>query len=225
MHIEPGLVSPAKMILSYATAAGALGFLGKFYWQEIKALGFASLLLRSLITTVLVFCFFEVCPHYPIGVSEVHLILGSTLFLIFGPAAAAFGLAAGLLIQGLFFAPFDLPQYGMNVTTLLVPLFAMSVIARRTITKETAYVDVKYSQALRLSVAYQGGIVAWVAFWAFYGQGFSLDNLHSISTFGIAYMSVILVEPLIDIGVLVLAKMARSLKGSLLVHSRLYHAA
>ena len=34
-------------------------------------------------------------------------------------------LALGLLVQGLFFAPFDLPQYGMNVTTLLVPLFAL----------------------------------------------------------------------------------------------------
>jgi hypothetical protein len=27
--------------------------------------------------------------------------------------------AGGRLVQGLFFAPFDLPQYGMNVTTLL----------------------------------------------------------------------------------------------------------
>ncbi len=28
------------------------------------------------------------------------------------------GLALGLLIQGLLFAPFDLPQYGINVTNL-----------------------------------------------------------------------------------------------------------
>jgi hypothetical protein len=33
-------------------------------------------------------------------VSEVHFILGSTLFLMFGAAPAAFGLAIGLLTQG-----------------------------------------------------------------------------------------------------------------------------
>src|SRR3546814_15679750 len=89
--------------------------------------GTAALALRSVATTALVFSFFEVLPHYPVGVSEVHLILGSTLFLIFGAGAASIGLAAGLLLQGLFFAPFDLPQYGINVTTLLVPLFAVSL--------------------------------------------------------------------------------------------------
>src|SRR3546814_10151954 len=93
--------------------------------------GTAALALRSVATTALVFSFFEVLPHYPVGVSEVHLILGSTLFLIFGAGAASIGLAAGLLLQGLFFAPFDLPQYGINVTTLLVPLFAVSLLARR----------------------------------------------------------------------------------------------
>jgi hypothetical protein len=80
---------------------------------------------------------------------------------------AALGLALGLLVQGLFFAPFDLPQYGMNVTTLLVPLYAMSLLARKIIPEKTAYKDVKYLQALALSTAYQGGIVVWVAFWAF----------------------------------------------------------
>ena len=58
------------------------------------------------------FVVFEILPHWPVGVSEVHLILGSTLFLVVGAAPAAIGLAAGLLFQGLFFAPFDLPQFG-----------------------------------------------------------------------------------------------------------------
>ena len=88
-----------------------------------------ALLLRSLITTALVWVFFELFPHQAVGVSEVHLILGSTLLLMFGVAPAAIGLVGGLLIQGLFFAPQDLPQYGMNVTTLLVPLFVTAALA------------------------------------------------------------------------------------------------
>ncbi|MEJ2037149.1 MAG: energy-coupling factor ABC transporter permease, partial [Maritimibacter sp.] len=173
-------------------------------------------------TTGLVLTFFQVLPHVPVGVSEVHLILGSTLLLIFGAAPAAIGLAMGLLIQGLFFAPFDLPQYGANMTTLLVPLFAIRALASRIIAPDTAYVDLKYRQALALSTAYQGGIVAWVAFWAFYGQGFGAENMTSVFTFGGAYMLVVLVEPLVDLAVLGAAKSLKGLEKTGLVTPRLY---
>lgn len=217
MHIEPDVVAGAKLFLSYATAAGAFALTAKLARDSLRDNGgAAALALRSLLTTALVFCFFEVLPHHPVGVSEVHLILGSTLLLLFGAGAAAIGLAAGLLLQGLLFAPFDLPQYGMNVTTLLVPLWGIHLLARRIIPARTAYVDTSYRQALALSTAYQGGIVAWVAFWAFYGNGFSAENLLSVGSFGLAYMSVILLEPLIDLGVLAVAKtLARYSQGPL----------
>ena len=137
VHIEPGIVEGPKIILSYLTAGGAGLYGAHAAWQLIKKRGVAALLMRSMATTVLVFTFFQIFPHYPVGVSEVHLILGSTLFLLFGVAPAAIGLASGLLIQGLFFAPFDLPQYGMNVTTLLVPLFALQLVANRVIAPQT----------------------------------------------------------------------------------------
>lgn len=225
MHIEPGVVTGAKILLSCATAAGAGAFTLKQAWHSIQEHGFASLAVRSAATTALVFSFFEVLPHYPVGVSEVHLILGSTLFLIFGAAPAAIGLALGLLIQGLFLTQFDLPQYVMNVTTLLVPLFALRALADRIIAPDTPYVDLKYRQALALSTAYQGGIVLWVAFWALYGQGFSLANVTAISAFGSAYMLVILLEPLIDLAVLAGAKSMRGLRDTGLVTPRLFAAA
>lgn len=225
MHIEPGIVNGAKMLLSYGTAMTAFGITAKLAFDGIKKDGIISLALRGLLSTILVFSFFEVLPHHPIGVSEVHLILGTTLFLLFGAPAAAIGLAGGLAIQGLFFAPFDLPQYSINVTTLLVPLFGIQMLAKKIIPENTAYVDLSYAQALKLSVAYQGGIVAWVAFWAFYGQGFGADNLSSVGSFGLAYMSVVLVEPLIDLGILAGAKFMRQLQGSMLVEKRLYQAA
>lgn len=225
MHIEPGLVADGRIWLSYVTAAGAAGFTAKLAWEDLRARGLPSLVARSAATSALVFSFFEVLPHYPVGVSEVHLILGSTLFLIFGAAPAAIGLALGLLIQGLFFAPFDLPQYGMNVTTLLVPLFGLLALARRIIAPAPPYVNLKYRQALALSTTYQAGIVAWVAFWAFYGQGFTVENFAAISTFGGAYLLVILVEPLVDLAVLAAAKTLSALKGSALLERRLFDAA
>ena len=226
MHIEPGIVEGVKITLSYATAVGAVGYAAKLALGTVnKRDGVTSLGLRSALTTLLVFCFFQVLPHFPVGVSEVHFILGATLFLMFGAGPAAIGLATGLLIQGMFFAPADLPQYGMNVTTLLVPLLLVDSLARRLIPANTAYVDVSYRQALALSTAYQGGVVAWVAFWAFYGQGFGVENLAQISTFAAAYMLVVVVEPLLDVAILALAKSLHRLSDSRVFDERLYRSA
>lgn len=226
MHIEPGVVNGAKLVLSYATAAGSLGLAAKMAYDTVRNDGgVSSLLTRSAITTLLVFCFFEVLPHHAVGVSEVHFILGSTLYLMFGAGPAAIGLALGLLAQGVLFAPADLPQYGMNMTTLIVPLFAMSLLARKIIPPHTAYKDVKYTQALALSTSYQGGIVVWVAFWAFYGNGFGAENLAQIGSFGLAYMAVVVVEPFLDLAVLAAAKGLDQFQHSRLFHSRLYRAA
>ena len=147
------------------------------------------------------------------------------MFLLFGAAPAAFGLAGGLLMQGVFFAPFDLPQFGMNVTTLLVPLFALQFVAHKVIAPETPYVQLKYRQALALSTTYQAGIVSWVAFWALYGEGFAAQTVSDILTFGAAYMAVIIVEPLADLGVLAAAKGLHQLKNNPILERRLFSPA
>lgn len=223
MHIEEHLVTGAKLLVGYATAATAGLYAARLAWQAARDAGLPALAARSALATAAVLTFFEILPHHPVGVSEVHFILGSTLFLILGAAPAAIGLALGLLIQGLLFAPFDLPQYGMNVTTLLVPLFAVAALARRIIAPCTPYVDLTYAQALKLSTAYQGGVVAWVAFWAFLGQG--AEGWQGVATFAAAYLLVIVIEPLVDLAVLAGAKALRGLHGSPLVTPRLHAAA
>jgi ABC-type Co2+ transport system permease subunit len=223
MHIEEGLVTGAKLAVGYATAAGAGLWTATCAAQAMAERGLAALGARAAIATAATFTFFEVLPHYPVGVSEVHFILGSTLFLILGAAPAAIGLALGLLLQGILFAPLDLPQYGMNLTTLLVPLFAIAALARRLIAPGTRYADLTYGQALKLSTAYQGGVVAWVAFWAFLGQG--ADALAPVAAFAAAYTVVIVVEPLVDLAVLAAARSVRGLQGSPLVAPRLFAAA
>lgn len=225
MHIEPGIVDGAKMALGAATAAAAGTYTLKLAAEAVRETGLAPVATRSLIATAMVFSFFEVLPHAPVGVSEVHLILGSTLMLILGTAPAAIGLALGLLIQGLFFAPFDLPQYGMNVTTLLVPLFGIAALAKRIIPAGTAYVDLGYADVLKLSFAYQGGVVAWVAFWVLWGQGVSAATFSGIASFGLAYILVVAIEPLVDLAVLAAAKRLKALKGTGFVTPRLYSAA
>lgn len=225
MHIEPGVVNGAKIVLSFATAAGATVYSAKLVWQSLVEKGLVSLIARSAMATLAVFIFFEVLPHFTAGVSEVHFILGTTLLLILGTAPAAIGLALGLLAQGLLFSPTDLPQYAMNLTTLLVPLLAIHYVAKKVVPANTAYVDLTYAQALKLSATYQGGVVAWVAFWAFYGSGFGVENVASVLTFGAAYMTVLLIEPIADLAILAGAKKLKGLNGSGLVAPRLHNAA
>jgi ABC-type Co2+ transport system permease subunit len=224
MHIELGLVVGPKIVLSYATTIAAGTYALKLASGAACENGIAHIFSRTILATALVFAFFEVLPHYPVGVSEVHLILASTLFLLLGPAPAALGLALGLLIQGLFFEPQDLPQYGMNVTTLLVPLFGLAALADRIIPCKTPYVDLRYSQALALSTSYQGGVVVWVAFWALYGGGVNAANFSSIRSFGAAYILVVLIEPLADLAVLAAAKSLRGPRDDRLFTPRLHNA-
>ena len=208
MHIEPGGVDGAKILLSIGTASLAFALTAKAAIDMLRSDGFSALVTRSFIATFLVFCSFEVLWHHPVGVSEVHLIMGSTLFLLFGAAPTALGLALGLLIQGVFFAPTDLPQLGMNLTSLLLPLFAMGAIAKRLIAPSTPYVDLTYRQTLKLSLVFQGGVVAWVVFWSVYGQGLASANWEGIASFAAAYSVILLLEPLLNLGALALAKRA-----------------
>ena len=206
MHIEAGVVQGTKMLLSYGTAMAVVGMGTKLAYENLKENGALSLLLKSIVATLLVFIFFEVFPHYPIGISEVHLILGTTLLLVFGVAPAMIGLALGLLIQGLTVAQFDLPQYGINVTTLLASMTLLHYATQKIVPAGTAYKDISYTQMLKMSVIWEGSVVAWVAFWAFYGQGVGAENIQNIFSFGSAYMLVVLVEPLIDLAILSLVK-------------------
>ena len=113
----------------------------------------------------------------------------------------------------------------MNVTTLLMPLFALQLVANRIIAPDTPYVRLRYRQALALSTTYQAGIVTWVAFWAFYGQGFAGQTVTHIVTFAAAYLLVIVVEPLADLAVLAAAKGLHGLRTSPLLEQRLLNPA
>ena len=65
-------------------------------------------------------------------------------------------------------------------------------------------------------------MIAWVAFWAIYGQGFGAENMAAVGSFGAAYLLVVLIEPIADLAVLAGAKLLRDNKQSGLFTNRLY---
>ena len=54
MHIEPEIVTGAKLALSYATGIAAGGVALKLAVDTIRQQGVASLVVRTVVTTVLV---------------------------------------------------------------------------------------------------------------------------------------------------------------------------
>ena len=102
--------------------------------------------------------------------------------------------------------------------------FALHKLAKRLIAPGTPYVRLDDKQVLALSTVYQAGVVSWIAFWAVYRAGFGAANLTAIGTFGVAYMAVVLIEPLADRAVLAAAK-SRKVHSLTFVTPRLYSAA
>jgi len=223
MHIEPGLVDGAKMAISYVSAATVFGVTARVFLLDILKGNVGRLIVGCFVTTLITFISFEVLPHPTVEVSEVHLILGSTLLLMFGLSPVAFGMAFGLLLQGLLFASFDLPQYGMNVTTLLASLLITAAIAKRLVSSDVRYVDITYRNALKLSLLFQGSIVTWVAFWVVLGQGLSFTTLTSLLTFGLAYIPVIAIEVIVSISLLYFLRVTKETRFRTILNPRLFH--
>lgn len=58
MHIEPGVVQGAKILLSYGTAAVSFGIAIKMALNSIKNSGVIPFIVKTIISTILVFIFF-----------------------------------------------------------------------------------------------------------------------------------------------------------------------
>lgn len=88
----------------------------------------------------------------------------------------------------------------------------------------TPYVALTYRQALTCSATYQARIVSWVAFWAVCGEGFDVSAGAAVGVFGAAYLSVVLLEPLLDVAVLAAAKSMRGVTAGGVLQPRLFGA-
>ena len=151
MHIEPGLVDGAKLTLSYATAAAAGGYAVKLASETVREQGIASFA-----------CARPWPRHWSSHSSSCFRIFGSAYPRCISSSAQRCSLSSArrrrpagwhsdFLLKGCSSSPPDLPQYGMNVTTLLVPLFAICALADRIIPGNTAYVDLQVPPDARCS--------------------------------------------------------------------------
>lgn len=197
MHIEPGLLSHAKLLLAGAGATTVL------VAHALPLLKSPLLWLRTLLAA-LFFALFMQAFHMKAGPSELHFLGAMPLYLAFGYLPTLFGLVLGLLVQGLLFEPQDLAHLAVNSLSLVLPLMLVHHgVARRVLAQTAGRVGIK--TVLQLDSVYYAGVIAMVAFWLSLSD--AAGALAGFTQFALSYLPMLALEPLVT--VLVLALIAR----------------
>lgn len=187
MHIEPGVLSQAKIV--FATAAAT----GLFAAYLPKLLRSPTMCLRAVLAAVF-FTIFMQSMHMQVGPSELHFIGAMPIYLMFGLVPTLFGFALGLLVQGLVFEPQDLAHLSVNALSLAVPLLLTHYsLGKRMV--QTKLVDI-----LKLDASYYGGVTLMVAFWLSMGK--VATPFLAWLQFASSYLAVIALEPVVTLGLL-----------------------
>ncbi len=182
MHIEPGLLSPAKLL--FANGAAAL-LLARYTPSLLRQ---PTLLLRCLLAAI----FFTACmqlAHVKVGPSELHFVGAMPIYLLCGFVPTLLGFGLGLLMQGLLFEPQDLVHLAVNALSLIVPL----IVTHRLLGRHGRPLTRRH--LLQLDALYYGGVTLMVGFWLANGQ--TATALQGWALFAASYLSVVLTEPVL----------------------------
>ena len=193
MHIEPGMLSAAKIMGANAAAISVLASHAPAFLRRPSE--WAKSLLAAAFFSVLM----EVW-HQPVGPSELHFIGASAIYFIFGFRATMFGFGIGLLLQGLLFEPQDLVHLSVNSLSLMVPLAGAHLAIGRKVLEAGKLDTVRWSTILRFDAVYYSGVVAMVGFWLMLGE--EATPLADWALFAATYLPVVICEPAISCGLL-----------------------
>ncbi len=197
MHIEPGLVAPAKVLIANVSALGLLGFYARGLISQPA----------DLIRTLLAALFFSVFMqgfHLSVGPSELHFVGAMAMYLTLGFLPTLYGFALGLLLQGLVFDPIDLPHLAVNSLSLILPLLAVHYGLGRRLRDAARGQRISWATILKLDAAYYTGVTLMVGFWLALAD--VATPVAAWATFAASYLAIIAIEPLVTYGALRLLK-------------------
>jgi len=195
MHIEPGVLVPAKIALANAAAVGVLAVAA---WAALRRPA-------HLPRTLLAAAFFTLCMqafHLKVGPSELHFVGAMPMYLALGLVPTLLGFALGLALQGLLFEPADLVHLSVNTLSLALPLLAVHAALGRRLER------VNIRAVLRLDAAYYAGVTAMVGWWLSIGE--VATPLGAWFRFAASYGAVVLLEPAITLAVLLMLARLRA---------------
>ncbi len=197
MHIEPGYIAPAKVLMANAAASGVLIYYAKDLVKSPAAIVKTG-------AAAVFFSLFMQSFHMSVGPSELHFIGASAIYLTLGFIPTLFGFALGLLLQGLLFEPGDLPHLAVNSLSLIVPLATMHYsFGRRFFDKENK-LKLSWARILKADAIYYSGVTAMVGFWLLVGD--VPTPFHAWATFASSYIFIVALEPLVTFAAVSLLK-------------------
>lgn len=187
MHIEPGYISQAKILLANTSAIGVLAY----YAKDLVAR--PSDILRTLLAAVF-FSLFMQGFHLNVGPSELHFVGAMAIYLTLGFVPTLFGFAVGLLLQGLLFNPGDLVHLSVNSLSLIVPLITLHYTLGRKLRDTMGGKRMDLRAILKLDAMYYAGVTTMVGFWLLASE--VATPFSAWAVFASSYLAVVAVEPL-----------------------------
>lgn len=197
MHIEPGYIAQAKLMLANVSAIGLLGYYVKDLLRQP-----ADIVLTLL--AALFFSLFMQSFHVSVGPSELHFVGAMAMYLTLGFLPTLIGFAIGLLLQGLLFDPMDLPHLAVNSLSLMLPLIAVHYTVGRTLRDTASGRGIGWASILKLDALYYSGVTAMVGFWLLLSD--VATPFAAWAAFAGSYLAIVAVEPLVTYGAVRLLK-------------------
>lgn len=197
MHIEPGFIAQAKVLLANVSAVGLLGY----YMKDV--LTRPADIVRTLLAAVF-FSLFMQSFHVSVGPSELHFVGAMAMYLTLGFLPTLIGFAVGLLLQGLLFDPMDLPHLAVNSLSLMLPLIAVHYTVGRKLRDAASGRRVGWAAILKLDAMYYGGVTTMVGFWLLIAD--VATPFAAWAAFATSYLAIVAVEPLVTYGAVRLLK-------------------
>lgn len=167
MHIEPGFVAPAKVLLANA---GAVGVVAWGLQRHLRDLGAAPWAPAKVLAAAGFFSIFMESFHMPVGPSELHFVGAMAMYLTLGFIPTLLGFGLGLAVQGSLFAPADLVHLGVNSLSLMLPLILVHSLNGRHLFDRTLDERLSWSRIVKLDALYYGGVTTMVGFWLMIGE-------------------------------------------------------
>lgn len=195
MHIEPGFIAQAKVMMANVAASGVLLSYAKGLIKN------PADIVRSLLAAVF-FTLFMQSFHVNVGPSELHFVGAMVMYLTLGFIPTLFGFAAGLLLQGLVFEPTDLVHLGVNSLSLILPLIAVHFTLGRKLREQGQ--ALRWQQIVKLDATYYGGVVTMVGFWLAIGE--TATPFAAWASFASSYLLLVAVEPVLTFSAVKLLK-------------------
>ena len=192
MHIEPGFVQPAKVMMANAGALGLAAWAAK---EQVKDWAKAPWTFVKTGIAAMAFTVFMQSFAMPVGPSELHFVGAMVMYLTLGFLPTLMGFAIGLALQGFAFSPWDLQHLGVNSLSLMLPLIAVHYTAGKKLFDADAKTRFTFARTLKLDAMYYAGVTSMVGFWLWFGG--SETALASWLAFATSYLAVVAIEPVL----------------------------